>query len=308
MRLEQLHQIIEIEKQQSISKAAKALYMGQPALSNSLNGLEEEIGVRLFERNASGILPTEEGKKVLELAKQAVNCTNQIINIGKQDSELYGDVTLLTIQAYTSIYSDIVVEFRKRYPKAELKLMITTPDKILEAMQNGSANIALTTWGFFPDETPEALKKAGLHAETFATHSMALYVGAQHRLAGRDHVSLEELRDEKFISYSPAHWNVLNQTLQANTQPLIVSSREVFAHLIQDKKAVAILPDTDWSHEQGMVNVIPINEYMALGQNVDHILYPAKRQLNLLEKRTIELLREIMKEYVKRNKSKYERK
>lgn len=44
MRLEQLHQILEIEKHQSISKAAKAMFMAQSSLSGSLNSLEDETG------------------------------------------------------------------------------------------------------------------------------------------------------------------------------------------------------------------------------------------------------------------------
>ena len=78
MRLEQLHQMIEIEKQQSISKAAKALYMGQSTLSNALNRLEEEIGVRLFDRTPTGVVLTREGKDILQLAKQMLDCKSQL--------------------------------------------------------------------------------------------------------------------------------------------------------------------------------------------------------------------------------------
>ena len=46
MRFEQLMQVVEIEKWHSISKAAKALYISQPALSAALSALEQEIGVK----------------------------------------------------------------------------------------------------------------------------------------------------------------------------------------------------------------------------------------------------------------------
>lgn len=95
VRLENLQQIIEIEKQQSVSKAAKALYMSQPALSGALNHLEDEVGVRLFERTPTGVVPTPEGTDILQLAKQIMECTNQILNYGKQNQDLYGEVTVL---------------------------------------------------------------------------------------------------------------------------------------------------------------------------------------------------------------------
>lgn len=64
MRLEQLQQIIEIERQASISQAAKALYMAQPTLSNSLGKLEKEIGVKIFERTNEGVVPTTDGRNI----------------------------------------------------------------------------------------------------------------------------------------------------------------------------------------------------------------------------------------------------
>lgn len=72
MRLEQLQQIIEIEKQRSISKAAKALFMGQPSLSGSLNSLESEIGVRIFERTTSGVSPTMGGERYNSIGTSSV--------------------------------------------------------------------------------------------------------------------------------------------------------------------------------------------------------------------------------------------
>ena len=78
MRLEQLEHIIEIEKQKSISKAAKALYMGQSSLSCSLTSLEDELGVKLFERTTSGVVPTGEGQKALQLAHQMLDLKKQL--------------------------------------------------------------------------------------------------------------------------------------------------------------------------------------------------------------------------------------
>ena len=85
MKLEQLKHIVEIDKQKSISKAAKALYIGQSTLSGSLTSLEEELGVCLFERTASGVMPTEEGKEALQLAKHMLDSAQQMHNIGKQE-------------------------------------------------------------------------------------------------------------------------------------------------------------------------------------------------------------------------------
>ena len=85
MKLEQLRQIVAIEKYKSISKAAKELYMGQPALSSSLNNLEKKIGVQIFSRNPQGVTPTEDGKKILEMAHRIINESNAIMGYSKQN-------------------------------------------------------------------------------------------------------------------------------------------------------------------------------------------------------------------------------
>ncbi len=298
MRLEQLHQIIEIEKQQSISKAAKALYMGQPTLSGSLNNLEDEIGVRLFERTTGGVVPTPEGKDILQLAKQILDCSTQIMNYGKQHRELYGEVKLMITQAYGFLFSDIMMEFKKRYPKAELNLEISTPEVIVQEVSRGTAGIGLTMWGFLPEQTEEMLKDIGLQYQTYGTHSMMLYVSQDNRFAESEDVALQELQQEKFVAYSSSYWASVNKQIQATSEPLVMTDREALKRMVSTGQVVAMLPDTFALHdlycEQGLINLIPIKGSENFGQGVDHLLYPAKRQLTVLEKKTLELLHEIL--------------
>lgn len=203
MRLEQLQQIIEIEKQQSISKAARALYMAQPTLSGSLNSLEDEIGIQLFERNPSGVVPTAEGKEILQIAKQIIEGCSYILNYRTQSRELYGEVKLMITQAYGFLFSDILLEFKNRYPKAELNLQVSTPEKIIEALTHGTSNIGVTLWELLPEQNQQVLKEADLQYETFGSHPMMLYVSQDNRFAENDSVTLQELRQEQFYSLFP---------------------------------------------------------------------------------------------------------
>lgn len=298
MKLEQLEQLIEIEKQQSISKAAKALYMGQPALSGSLNSLEEEIGVRLFERNSSGVVPTTEGKEILQLARQMLDCREQILQYGRQNKNLYGEVTVLITQAYGFLYSDIIMEFKERYPKAELNLQIRTPEKIVEEISHGAANLGVTLWELLPDQTPKVLKEAGLQYETFGSHSMMVYVSQDNRFAEHESVTLQELRQEQFVAYSPSYWAATNKQIQATSEPLVMTDRENLKRMISTGKAIAMMPDTFAVHdlycEQGLIKLIPIKGSENFAEGIDYLLYPAKRRLTLLEQKTVAILRGVL--------------
>ncbi|MCR6544932.1 LysR family transcriptional regulator [Dehalobacterium formicoaceticum] len=81
MRIEQLEQIVKIDEFGSLSKAANALFISQPSLSVSLSRLEEELGLKIFERSSTGVVLLEQGEAVLELAKYTLNLSEKIKGI-----------------------------------------------------------------------------------------------------------------------------------------------------------------------------------------------------------------------------------
>lgn len=300
MRLEQFQQIVEIEKHQSISKAAKALFMAQSSLSGSLHSLEKEIGVRLFERTTAGVVPTPEGQDIIQLARQALDCASQMLNYGERHKELRGEVKLMITQSFGYLFSDIMVAFKRRFPKAELRLEIETPRRIVEALEQGQANLGLSMWGFLPEHTLNVFEQAALRYEAFKSHQMMLFVSQDSALANNEEVGMEEMQQEQFLSYSSVYWMGVNRHIQMDTEALVMNDREALKRMISAGEGVAILPESfakrDIYCEQGMIRLIPIKGSENFGEATEYLLYPRKRQLTLLEQKTLELLRELLKE------------
>lgn len=300
MRLEQFQQIVEIEKHQSISKAAKALFMAQSSLSGSLHSLEKEIGVRLFERTTAGVVPTPEGQDIIQLARQALDCASQMLNYGERHKELRGEVKLMITQSFGYLFSDIMVAFKRRFPKAELRLEIETPRRIVEALEQGQANLGLSMWGFLPEHTLNVFGQAALRYEAFKSHQMMLFVSQDSALANNEEVGMEEMQQEQFLSYSSVYWTGVNRHIQMDTEALVMNDREALKRMISAGEGVAILPESfakrDIYCEQGMIRLIPIKGSENFGEATEYLLYPRKRQLTLLEQKTLELLRELLKE------------
>ena len=300
MRLEQFQQIVEIEKHQSISKAAKALFMAQSSLSGSLHSLEKEIGVRLFERTTAGVVPTPEGQDIIQLARQALDCASQMLNYGERHKELRGEVKLMITQSFGYLFSDIMVAFKRRFPKAELRLEIETPRRIVEALEQGQANLGLSMWGFLPEHTLNVFEQAALRYEAFKSHQMMLFVSQDSALANNEEVGMEEMQQEQFLSYSSVYWMGVNRHIQMDTEALVMNDREALKRMISAGEGVAILPESfakrDIYCEQGMIRLIPIKGSENFGEATEYLLYPRKRQLTLLEQKTLELLRVLLKE------------
>lgn len=73
MTIIQLKYVIALANASSMREAASKLFVSQPALSATIRELEEELGIKIFERNNKGIALTNEGREFLTYAKQAVS-------------------------------------------------------------------------------------------------------------------------------------------------------------------------------------------------------------------------------------------
>ena len=70
MNITELRYLVAIMKWGSVSAAAKQLYAAQPNVSKALKNLEEEYGLRIFERSSTGMIPTEQGKRFIRQAQR----------------------------------------------------------------------------------------------------------------------------------------------------------------------------------------------------------------------------------------------
>ena len=106
-----LELFIKVAEYGSITKAAKALYITQPAISNALAKLEGELGVKLFFRDKrNGLLLTEVGKQILLLSRQMEDIDNRIYQTAYQEKHLLRGrlrIAVLTSQVSTLQYKSL---------------------------------------------------------------------------------------------------------------------------------------------------------------------------------------------------------
>ena len=72
MTLQQLKYVITIAKYNSMNQAAKELFVSQPNMSETVKTLEDELGIKIFNRTNRGIISTPEGEEFLSYARQVV--------------------------------------------------------------------------------------------------------------------------------------------------------------------------------------------------------------------------------------------
>ncbi len=131
----------------SFSKAAKELYLTQPTVSAHISALEKELKVRLFIRNTKEVTMSEAGQELYKYARQIFELECQIekhFNVrGKNRSGHSITIAASTIPAQY-LLPDVLMEFKKRYPDEQFKLVEADSSEVVAQIVNGLADVGFT--------------------------------------------------------------------------------------------------------------------------------------------------------------------
>lgn len=144
-KLDLYHLFYTVGKNKSFSKAAKALYMSQPAISQSIAQLEKELDTRLFNRLSKGVTLTDEGKLLFEYVSSAL----QYIQAGEEKllefkNLIIGEFKIGVSDTISRYFLLPYLEtFHNRYPNLKFKIVNGTTWEIIAALKAGEVNIAI---------------------------------------------------------------------------------------------------------------------------------------------------------------------
>ena len=195
MELRNIRSFLSIAETLHFGRTAELIHLSQPALSLQIKALEEEVGVRLFERNRRKTTLTAAGFAFRDDAARALAQLEQAIRSARQAAS--GKLGLLRIgfisTAGVEIVPNIIRQFRALNPEVEFSLRaIPTADQVL-MLETGLLDI-----GFFrlPIGGHSVLDVVTVHREPFV-----LVAPSSHKLAKRKRVRLREVAGEDFVMY-----------------------------------------------------------------------------------------------------------
>lgn len=176
MNMNRYRYVIAIAENLSISKAARELFITQPALTKYLNKLEEELGIQLFDRTVNplqityaGEVYVQEGRKLLEMERHLEQQLGEISNLHK------GRLTIgINSERGSWCLPLLVPEFKKRYPGIELQVVEGHSQFLEEEILKNHIDLAI---GTLPILSPE------LDFELLSDEPIILAVPAEHPIA-----------------------------------------------------------------------------------------------------------------------------
>ncbi|MBW4474283.1 MAG: LysR family transcriptional regulator [Stenomitos rutilans HA7619-LM2] len=261
MELRHLHYFIAVAEELHFSRAAERLHISQPPLSQQIRDLEEELGVKLFERTKRHVHLTEAGKVFLERSYLVLAQLEQAIAVTQQIGR--GEVGRLAIgfvsSAMYTLLPEIVRVFRAQFPAVELRLQELTTAQQIQALHDKQVDVGIVR---------SAIVEPGLSGSCFLPESLVLALPETHPLSAQTEVSLSTLADESFILFpaklGPVFYEqIITMCQQAGFRPKVAQEAvqmETIVGLVAAGLGIAIVPASLQNFHRSGVIYRPLQE------------------------------------------------
>lgn len=194
MELHQLQYVVEVAKQRHFTRAAEEICVAQSSLSQQITKLEEELGVKLFDRTTRAVHLTDAGVEFLNHARHILAEIESV----KQSMQNHvgltkGTIVIGVITTLESIdFVSLITSFHKTYPGINLNITNNGSYKLAKMLQDSLINVALLTPPV--DHPSDDIEFYPLTEDEFV-----LVASISHPLASKKTVNLKDLTDEEFV-------------------------------------------------------------------------------------------------------------
>lgn len=191
MTIQQLRYIIALDEHRHFAKAADVCMVTQPGLTIQLKNLEEEIGIKIFDRTKVPLKPTPLGIEIIARARKVLREADAIRDfVVNQKNDLEGEVTLGVI---TTLSPYLIPQFIKAMkdliPKMHFNIIETGTGQLLEGLHTGTIDIALMA-------TPTGI--SGLKEYPVFNEPFVAFLHSSHPMVAGEHYEMNE-KDRPFL-------------------------------------------------------------------------------------------------------------
>ncbi|KWC53238.1 LysR family transcriptional regulator [Burkholderia ubonensis] len=243
MELKQLRYFVAVAEELHFGRAAKRLFISQPALSFDIRKFEDALGVQLFARTSKSVALTNAGEVLLGEARRLLLQAAEAERLTVRSAFGYAGrlrVGFVHSMLYRGL-PDAVRRFEVDHPGVEIVLSEMNTQAQVQAIQRGQIDLGYAHWGHFPPE----VDSTPIHAEPFVC-----CLPAGHPLARRRQVALAALADEPFILFprdAAPHYHdlIIAQCVNAGFSPLIRHEARLWQtilSMIEFGMGVALVP------------------------------------------------------------------
>lgn len=223
IELNQLEQLIAIAKNQTLSQAAKELLISQPALSRSMQRLEETLEAQLFDRYKNKVVLNENGKLAVKYAHKILAERDKMVeNIQKLNKSF----TTLTLASCTPApIWDIEPLINSTYPEVKIESKVIDKDILVPALKNQEFQLIIS---------PFEIIDKDIACYPYLEEDLYLSIPDNHPLKDKKEVSFSDLANQTMLLYANiGFWYDLHIKKMPKTKFLIQNERSTFNEIIR---------------------------------------------------------------------------
>lgn len=239
MELDQLRYFLKVAEVGSFTRASEQLAMSQPALSRSIQRLEEELGQPVFERKSRSVSLTDSGKLLQARSQQILALVEdtkaEICDDGESGRIRVGAIP--TIAPY--FLPELLQRFSRKFPEASLLVQEETTDKLIKSCSQGELDLAILA-------LPIPAKY--LDVEELFEEELMLVLPPEHALAKVEKIRLADIEPYPFVLLDEAHCltdNIVSFCRQRSFHPVAMERTSQLAmvqELVSLSHGVSMVP------------------------------------------------------------------
>jgi DNA-binding transcriptional LysR family regulator len=278
MDMAQLEALVAVAQEKGFSHAGERLHRTQPAVSQVIRRLEDDVGKRLFDRSSRDGTLTDAGRVLYGYALQMINLRRDAQVAIQELGQLRHGKVVIAANEYTVVHLlPLVGAYRARYPSIKVEVKRSLASEIPSELLQRNAEIGLLTY---------RPAQPGLAVFPVAHDDLALLVSPRHRLARRASVSVRDLGSESFLAHnvrSPYRERVLESFERRRTPLNIVvelPSLDAIKRLVEQGLGVALMPRRVAQDEIARGDLVALTVREMRFERTIHAVYRASADLS----------------------------
>ncbi len=208
MKLQQLAWAVKVAECGNVTEAARRLFVSQPSVTAAVRDLEREMGVQIFDRTSKGVTLTEEGETFLGYARQVLEQADLLESRykGAADPAPHFSVSCQHYSFAVNAFVDVIRQFdANRY---DFTIREEETYEIIDDVTRMRSELGILYLSARNREVLEReIRARDLAFETLFRAQPHVFLCAEHPLAGRASLTLDDLADYPFLSYEQGSHN-----------------------------------------------------------------------------------------------------
>jgi LysR family hydrogen peroxide-inducible transcriptional activator len=245
MNFQQLEYIVAVDTFRHFSMAAEKCFVTQPTLSMMIQKLEDELGIKIFDRSKQPVVPTQIGKSIIEQARFILNemaRLHEIVSIEKET--LGGELKIGIIPTLAPYLMPLFVKkMSERYPSVKLYIMELTTENIVTRLKQSTLDVGIMA-------TPSNDKD--LFENPLFFEEFVVYAAQNESILNKKYLLAHDIDINRLVLLEEGHCmrsQVINLCELKNTTTMInnvhyeAGSIETLKNMIETNSGITILPE-----------------------------------------------------------------